>query len=41
MSKYTVSFPEWSEEGTLEASTLKGIIRLLLIKCGGKLEVKE
>tara|TARA_R110001592_G_scaffold138248_1_gene357034 strand:+ start:982 stop:1107 length:126 start_codon:yes stop_codon:yes gene_type:complete len=41
MSKYTVSFPEWPEEATIEADTLKELIRRLLDKCDGRLEVKE
>ena len=41
MSKYTVTFPEWPEELTLQSDTLKGIITKLLMKCGGKLEVKK
>lgn len=41
MSKYTVTFPDWPEEATIEANTLKQLIDRLLDKCDGRLEVKE
>ena len=42
MSKYTVSFCHiYEEERPIKANTLKELIRRLLEKCNGKLEVKE
>ena len=40
MSKYTVTFPDWPEEATIEANTLKQLIDRLLDKCDGRLEVR-